>query len=120
MSAQDEYLLALQNLKTLEKSPYPEMADGARRLVAASRRRLEYFDISAAQIEALKNSGRVKKHMNLASPVQGIVTKRMVTQGTYVQAGVPLLEVADLSTIWVDADIYQYELPWIKVGQRWR
>ena len=41
----------------------------------------------------------------------------MVTQGMYVQAGMPLLEVADLSTIWVDADIYQYELPWIKVGQ---
>lgn len=118
VSAQDEYLLALQNLKTLEKSPYPEMVDGARRLAAASRRRLEYFDISPAQIEALKNSGQVKKHMNLASPVQGIVTKRMVTRGTYVQAGMPLLEVADLSTIWVDADIYQYELPWIKMGQK--
>jgi RND family efflux transporter MFP subunit len=41
----------------------------------------------------------------------------MVTQGMYVQAGMPLLEVADLATVWVDADIYQYELPWIKVGQ---
>jgi len=41
----------------------------------------------------------------------------MVTQGMYVKAGMPLLEVADLSTVWVDADIYQYELPWIKVGQ---
>ena len=118
VSAQEEYLLALRNLKTLEKSPYPEMAEGARRLAAASRRRLEYFDISAAQIDALKNTGQVKKHLILASPVQGIVTKRMVTQGTYVQAGMPLLEVADLSTIWVDADIYQYELPWIKVGQK--
>ena len=118
VSAQDEYLLALRNLKNLEKSPYPEMVDGARRLAAASRRRLEYFDISAAQIEALKNSGRVKKHLALASPAKGIVTKRMVTQGQMVQAGMPLLEVADLSTIWVDADIYQYELPWIKVGQK--
>jgi len=118
VSAQDEYLLALRNLKNLEKSPYPELADGARRLAAASRRRLEYFDISAAQIEALKNSGQVKKHLALASPAKGIVTKRMVTQGQMVQAGMPLLEVADLSTIWVDADIYQYELPWIKVGQK--
>jgi len=41
----------------------------------------------------------------------------MVTQGMYLKAGMPALEVADLSTIWVDADIYQYELPWIKVGQ---
>ncbi|MCX5888413.1 MAG: efflux RND transporter periplasmic adaptor subunit [Deltaproteobacteria bacterium] len=118
VSAQDEYLLALRNLKNLEKSPYPEMAEGARRLAEASRRRLEYFDVSAGQIEALKTSGHVKKHLVLASPAKGIVTKRMVTQGQMVQAGMPLLEVADLSTIWVDADIYQYELPWIKVGQK--
>jgi Cu(I)/Ag(I) efflux system membrane fusion protein/cobalt-zinc-cadmium efflux system membrane fusion protein len=52
------------------------------------------------------------------SPATGIVTKRLVTQGLYVQAGMPLLEVADLSSVWVDADIYQYELPWIKVGQK--
>ena len=50
--------------------------------------------------------------------MNGIVTKRMVTQGMYVQMGMPLLEVADLATIWVDTDIYQYELPWIKVGQK--
>lgn len=118
VSAQDEYLLALRNLKNLEKSPYPELVDGARRLAEASRRRLEYFDVSAGQIEALKNSGHVKKHLVLASPARGIVTKRMVTQGQMVQAGMPLLEVADLGTVWVDADIYQYELPWIKVGQK--
>jgi Cu(I)/Ag(I) efflux system membrane fusion protein/cobalt-zinc-cadmium efflux system membrane fusion protein len=118
VSAQEEYLLSLRNLKNLEKSPIKEMADGARRLMEASRRRLEYFDISAAQIETLKNTGQVKKHLVLASPAKGIVTKRMVTQGQMVQAGMPLLEVADLSTIWVDADIYQYELPWIKVGQK--
>jgi Cu(I)/Ag(I) efflux system membrane fusion protein/cobalt-zinc-cadmium efflux system membrane fusion protein len=117
VSAQDEYLLALRNLKNLEKSPYPELVDGARRLAEASRRRLEYFDINASQIEELKNTGRVKKHLVLASPARGIVTKRMVTQGQMVQAGMPLLEVADLSTVWVDADIYQYELPWIKAGQ---
>jgi RND family efflux transporter MFP subunit len=117
VSAQDEYLLALRNLKNLEKSPYPELVDGARRLAEASRRRLEYFDVSAAQIDTLKNTGHVKKHLVLASPARGIVTKRMVSQGQMVQAGMPLLEVADLSTVWVDADIYQYELPWIKVGQ---
>jgi RND family efflux transporter MFP subunit len=116
VSAQEEYLLALRNLKSLEKSPIKEMAEGARRLAEASRRRLAYFDISASQIETLQDTGRVKKHLILASPVNGIVTKRMVTQGMYVKMGMPLLEVADLSTIWVDADVYQYELPWIKKG----
>ena len=117
VSSQEEYLLAVRNLKAMKNSPVKEMADGARRLADASRRRLAYFDISAAQIDALERTGQVKKQLTLASPANGIVTKRMVTQGMYVQAGMPLLEVADLSTVWVDADIYQYELPWIKVGQ---
>ena len=117
VSSQEEYLLAARNLKAMKNSPVKEMADGARRLAEASRRRLEYFDIGASQIDTLERTGQVKKNLTLASPANGIVTKRLVTQGMYVQAGMPLLEVADLSTVWVDADIYQYELPWIKVGQ---
>ena len=117
VSSQEEYLQAVRNLKAMKNSPVKEMADGAKRLAEASRRRLAYFDISAAQIDDLERTGQVKKNLTLASPANGIVTKRMVTQGMYVQAGMPLLEVADLSTVWVDADIYQYELPWIKVGQ---
>jgi membrane fusion protein, copper/silver efflux system len=117
VSAQDEYLLAYRNLKSLGKSPVKEMAEGAQRLAAAARRRLQYFDIGAAQIDELERTGQVRKNMTLTSPANGYVVKRLVTQGMYVQPGTPLLEVADLSTIWVDADIYQYELPWIKVGQ---
>jgi RND family efflux transporter MFP subunit len=117
VSAQEEYLLAVRNLKVMKNSPVKELAEGAQRLAAASRRRLAYFDISAAQINELERTGQVRKHLRLYSPASGIVTKRMATQGMYVKAGMPLLEVADLSTIWVDADIYQYELPWIKVGQ---
>jgi RND family efflux transporter MFP subunit len=117
VSAQEEYLLALRNLKAMKNSPVKELAEGAQRLAAASRRRVAYFDISAAQINALEQTGQIKKHLTLFSPANGIVTKRMTTQGMYAKAGMPLLEVADLSTIWVDADIYQYELPWIKVGQ---
>ncbi len=117
VTTQNEYLLALKNLKSLEKSGFPELEEGARRLLAASRQRLKYWDIPDAQIAALEETGEVKKTLTLVSPVNGIVTKREVTQGMYVKAGMPALEVADLSNIWVDADIYQYELPWIKVGQ---
>ncbi|MCL4502298.1 MAG: efflux RND transporter periplasmic adaptor subunit [Deltaproteobacteria bacterium] len=118
VSAQEECLLAMENFQALKNSPYKEVVDGARRLFEAAHRRMLYFDISHAQIEDLTRTHQVKKHLVLASPVKGIVTKRMVTQGQMVQAGMPLLEVADLSTVWVDADIYQYELPWIKVGQK--
>ena len=103
---------------TVGKSPFPELAEGARRLVEASRQRLEYFDISPAQIAELEKTGKVKKDLLLTSPVHGIVVKRMVTEGQFVTAGMTLLEVADLSTVWVEADIYEYELPWVAVGQR--
>lgn len=117
VSTQQEYLLALKNRRTLEKSPFPDLKEGAQRLVEASRMRLRYWDIPASQIDALERTGEVQKNLTLTSPVHGIVTKRMVTEGQMVQPGMPLLEVADLSTVWVEAEIYEYELPWVKVGQ---
>ncbi len=116
--AQREYLLALKNLQTIGKSPFPELAAGARSLAAGSRQRLAYFDITPAEIAALEKTGKVKKNLYLLSPVTGIVTKRLVTQGQYVMSGMSLLEVADLTYVWVDAEIYEYELPWVKVGQK--
>lgn len=117
VSAQEEYLLSLKSFRAQEKSSFPELADSARRLLDASRRRLSYWDIGAAQIEALESTGQVKKQLTLTSPVNGIVIQRMGTQGMYVKAGMPILEVADLTKVWVEADIYQYELPWVKLGQ---
>lgn len=116
--AQREYLLSLKNLKNIGKSPFPEMAEGARRLADASRVRLEYFDITPSQIAELERTGQVRKELTLTSPVRGIVTERMVTEGQFVMAGMTLLKVANLSTVWVEGDIYQYELPWVAVGQR--
>ncbi len=116
--AQQEYLLALRNLKVLAKSPFPEMVAGARRLAEASRQRLSYFDVTPGEITTLERTGAVKKNLTLYSPVSGIVTKRMVTQGQFVQSGMTLLEVADLTQVWVDAEIYEYELPWVKLGEK--
>jgi RND family efflux transporter MFP subunit len=118
VTTQEEYLLALRHLKSLEKSGLPEYREAARRLVQAARQRLKYWDIPESQIAALERSGAVHKTLTLVSPVSGIVIKRQVTQGMMVQAGMPLLEVADLTTVWVEADVYEYELPWVKVGQQ--
>jgi len=115
VTTQEEFLLALKNLRTMEKSGVPEFQKGAQRLLAAAHQRLRYWDIPASEINRLKNTGEVKRTLTLVSPANGIVIKRMVTEGQMVQAGMPLLEVADLSTVWVEADIYEYELPWVKV-----
>ncbi len=117
VSTQREYLLALKNRQNLEKSPFLDLKEGAQRLLEASRLRLQYWDIPTSEITRLERTGEVKKNLTLYSPVHGIVTKRNVTEGQMVQPGMPLLEVADLSTVWVEADVYEYELPWIKVGQ---
>lgn len=120
VSAQEEYLLALKGQQELLKSPFPDLQESARRMLQASRKRLEYWDIGPAQIEALERTRQVQKYLTLNSPVNGIILKRNVTQGMMVQPGQTLLEVVDLATVWVDAEVYEYELPWIRVGQQAR
>lgn len=117
IATQREYLLAWQHWRQVQHSPVAEVREGARRLLAASRQRLLFWDIPASQIEALAQRGTISRTLPLLSPVTGIITRREVTEGQYVTAGQTLLQVADLSRVWVEADVYEYELPWLKVGQ---
>ena len=116
VSAQEEYLLALENHERLAGSPFPEIADGARRLLEAAKRRLSLWDVSAGQIEALEKSRQVRKTMTLYTPSQGIVTSKMMNAGGYIKPGMALYEISDISSVWVMADIYEFELPWVKAG----
>jgi len=117
VSAQEEYLLALRNRATLKESAFPQIAEGADRLLESSRKRLKYFDISARQIADLEKSGTVRKTMTLYAPYKGIVTGKMAFEGQFIKAGMELFKISDISKVWVYADIYEYELPWVKVGQ---
>ena len=116
VTAQEEYLLALQHNKRLEGSPYPEIHEGARRLLDASRTRLKYWDLSDRQIKKIETTGTVQKTLTIYSPARGVVIKKNAFQGHYVIAGEHQYEIADLSTVWVDVDIYEYELPWVHDG----
>jgi Cu(I)/Ag(I) efflux system membrane fusion protein/cobalt-zinc-cadmium efflux system membrane fusion protein len=117
VSAQEEFLLALDNSRSLANSPFPSIAEGAARLLDASRRRLKLWDISDRQITRLENTGQVTKTLSLYAPYDGIVTMKMVREGQFVKAGMELLMLSDISRVWVYADIYEYEMPWVKVGQ---
>ncbi len=117
VSAQEEYLLALRNKKTLAKSDFAQIAEGADSLLEASRSRLKYWDISSRQIAELEKTGKVRKDMTLYAPYDGIVTAKMVNEGMNVKSGMELFKFSDISKIWVYADIYEYELPWVKLGQ---
>jgi len=117
VAAQQEYLLALDSGRRLAESPFPEIADGARRLLDASRTRLSYWDISEKQIRELESTRQLRKTLTLYSPYGGIVTEKKTFAGMRVMAGEELLQISDISRVWVNADIYEYELPWIKLGQ---
>jgi membrane fusion protein, copper/silver efflux system len=118
LATQEEYLLALRARKDLGEEPLPEAAKGADELLASARRRLLLFDLTPAQIDALERSGTPSRTVTIASEISGYVTKRNVTQGEKIDSDTTLLDIADLSRIWVLASIYEYELPFVKAGQQ--
>jgi Cu(I)/Ag(I) efflux system membrane fusion protein/cobalt-zinc-cadmium efflux system membrane fusion protein len=117
VAAQQEYLLSLESSKRLTQSPFQEVASGSQRLLEAARSRLRYWDISEQQINQLEQTKQVKKNMILYSPYSGIVIMKTALQGMRVMAGEELLQIADLSQVWVNAELYEQDLPWVKVGQ---
>lgn len=117
VSTQEEFLLALKYKESLEESPFTEISEGADSLLETTRRRLQLFDVPEHQIEALIRDRKITKTMHIHSPVRGFVIEKKALQGMRVQPGMSLYMIADLSNIWVMADIYEYELPWVKVGQ---
>lgn len=117
VATQEEYLLALQSYRELGKSEFPEVGRGAKELLEATRRRLQLWDIKENHVQDLERTGTVLRTLPIHSPVTGTVIRMEARAGTYVTPGTELYFIADLSHIWILADIYEYELPFIKVGQ---
>jgi Cu(I)/Ag(I) efflux system membrane fusion protein len=118
VSTQEEYLAALRARQELAASPYPEVAASGNALVESARRRLRLWDISEEQIRELEQTGQVRKSLTLYSPYGGIVLEKMAFKGMRVEPGMALYKLADLSVVWLIADIYEYELPLIRLGQQ--
>jgi RND family efflux transporter MFP subunit len=117
VSTQEEYLLVYKAAKETSASPFEDVSKGMESLVRATRERLRYWDISDDQIRRLEETGKTTKTMRIHSPSGGIVVKKHVKEGMYVKPGMNLYTIGDISRIWVYADIYEYELGWIKTGQ---
>ena len=116
VTSQQEYLLALNNLDALRQSPYAEIRQGAEDLVKSARERLELLDVPEHQIRELEQSREIKKNLHIHSPFDGVVMKIGVRDGQYVTPSTELYEIADLSRVWVIADVYENEMPWIQTG----
>ena len=117
LSSTEEYKLSMESRKRLGGGAEPQAISGADELVTASRRRLELWGLTAQQIDTIGASDQPQIDITIYSPANGIVTERKVTQGQYVNTGDVLYTVTDLSTVWVKADIYEVDLPQVRVGQ---
>ncbi len=119
VTAQEEYLLALRSLST-GTGGLPEVESSQRSLAESAKRRLLLWDISPRQIEELEKADKRQTDMTIEAPLSGIVLEKMVFDGAYVTSGMNLYKIADLSRVWIIADIYEYEVPLVKVGQQAR
>jgi Cu(I)/Ag(I) efflux system membrane fusion protein len=115
VATQEEYLLALQSLKQLGESEFPEVARGSKELLEATRCRFQLWDITEDHIRELERTGKVMKTLPIHSPITGTVIKKEALAGAHVEPGEELYTIADLSHIWILADIYEYELSFVKV-----
>lgn len=115
--SQDEYLLAVKTQAQVAASPLDDAKANAAALVTSARERLRLWDVTEAQIRALERRGKAEPMLTVYAPSSGIVLKREALPGKYVEPGTTLYEIADLSTVWIYADIYESEVAAAKVGQ---
>jgi Cu(I)/Ag(I) efflux system membrane fusion protein len=118
VATQSEYLMAKKNYESLATSSIPEVKTGASSLVAASETRLALWDISEQQLRDLQQKGEAQKTLTLYSPYSGFVIKKDINEGMKVMGEKELYTIADLSNVWVNVDVYESDIPFIKVGQR--
>ena len=117
VQTQQEYLLAIKGRKELSDSPFAEATNFSESLVQSARRRLELWDITDAQIKELEKRGTPSRTMTLYAPAAGFVTTRNAFPKQRVMPDTELYSLADLSNVWVIADIYEFEAADIKLGQ---
>jgi membrane fusion protein, copper/silver efflux system len=116
VTTEREYLLAKGNQGTLGRSSVPGVSSGAASLVDAATERLRQWNVPAQEIERLSSTGEVRRELEVDSPVAGYILERNALPNLYVQPETRLYTVADLSTIWVFAQVFQNDLRRVKPG----
>ncbi|MBI3301145.1 MAG: efflux RND transporter periplasmic adaptor subunit [Deltaproteobacteria bacterium] len=117
VTSQEEYLLALHTRDQLARSTLPEAVSGSRGLVEAARRRLLLWDLTPQQLKDLEERGTPQTYLTLHAPLSGTVVEKEVVRGMRIEPGMRLYRIADLSSVWLYADIYEYEVPLVHEGQ---
>ena len=116
VQAQQELLLSAQLQRDVAGAA-PDAQRSATDLREAARRRLLYWDITPADIERIERTGQVQKTMVLRAPVSGVVLEKNVLAGQRIMAGETLYRVADLTTVWVEGEVFERDLAGVHLGQ---
>jgi RND family efflux transporter MFP subunit len=119
VAAQEELLVAKRLQANLARNA-SDAATNAGDLAASARRRLLNWDVDPADVDRVEQHGMSHRTLTLRSPVSGTVIEKNVVPGQQVMAGQPLYRVADLSQVWVDGDVFEQDLPLVKIGQEVR
>jgi len=118
VTAQEEYLLSLETAERVQDSPVAEAVANARDLAESSRKKLILMGLTEKQIEELEKEGAAQSHAVIVAPTSGTVIHKGVQEGQYVKQGQHLFEIADLSGLWMMADIFETDLDLIEPGQK--
>ena len=118
LATQEELLLAARYRDATGDSPFVDVRSGGEALFDATKRRLALWDVPERDVEHLLETGEVKRTLTLYAPASGVVTRLGVRSGMEVKPNSNLYTIADLSRVWVLANVYEYELPWLELGQQ--
>jgi Cu(I)/Ag(I) efflux system membrane fusion protein len=116
ISAQAEFLQALQTARQAGNTA-GVFSQSARGVADSAREKLRLLGLLPEQIRAIEESGQIRDHLTLYSPLGGLVIEKYAQEGIYVQTGQPIYKVADLSRVWIRLDAYESDLPWVQYGQ---
>lgn len=118
LAAENEYLLALRSRDEMRASHIADVRDQADRLVVSAAERFALWDVPADHAAALERTRKATGTFVVTSPVSGFVLEKQAVEGLRVMAGQSLYTVADVSTVWVEADVYEVDVPDVRVGSR--
>lgn len=118
VATEEEYLIAKRGNSTLGNAPFKEIAQGSQSLLESARQRLRYWDVTEEQIRQLDQSGKASRTMTIYSPVSGFVTERKAFPQASITPDTEIYTISNLSSVWALADIYENEVPYVRVGQR--
>jgi RND family efflux transporter MFP subunit len=117
VATEQEYLLALRARTSLGSSPYQDVSTGIESLLEATRHRLTLWDLNEAQIGELERTGKAQQEITFYAPTSGYVMERTAYPNQYVTPEMELYKLVDLSRVWVLADVYEFEMPAVSLGQ---